>query len=183
MTVMYTGLFVKINLGAETFRFSDINTTITIDSETYQGLGQFVGITSTTSELKTTSSDITVTISGIPDNSITSILDSAIKGAEITIQRIIFNDVSMDQTSISSIIGRFFGIVNNYSLEEDYDNESRKSSNTIALMCSSVTQVLENKVSGRKTNPTSFKSFYSSDISMDRVPSLIGANFDFGVPK
>jgi hypothetical protein len=46
-----------------------------------------------------------------------------------------------------------------------------------------VVNVLENKVAGRKTNPKSQKQFYPSDRSMDRVPTLKGATYNFGAPQ
>jgi hypothetical protein len=78
---------------------------------------------------------------------------------------------------------RFIGFVNNMALDEEYDTENRISSNTVVLSCSSVVDVMQNKISGRRTNPASMKRFYSSDISMDRVPTLINSYFDFGAKK
>jgi len=79
-------------------------------------------------------------------------------------------------------LARFRGFVNNYSLQEDYDNSTRTSTNTLVLVCSSSLDVLSNKVNGRKTNPYSQKRFYPDDLSMDRVPTLENATFDFGAP-
>jgi hypothetical protein len=79
-------------------------------------------------------------------------------------------------------VGRFFGLVNNYSLQEDYDVTARTSSNTIVIVCSSAVEILNNKLAGRRTNPIDQKSFYPSDLSMDRVPKLVGANYQFGAP-
>jgi hypothetical protein len=77
-------------------------------------------------------------------------------------------------------IGRFFGFVNNYQLAEDYSIETRTASNTIVMTCSSVVDVLDNKISGRKTNPASQKLYFPNDLSMDRVPSLVNSVFNFG---
>jgi hypothetical protein len=184
-TNIATGLFVEIVVsGSTTLRFSDYNQTITISGNEYKGLGQFVSISTSSSELKSSSGSITISLSGIPNTSISEITSLKIKGAQITVLRVFFDAVTGSVLSISgNPAGRFFGIVNNYTLNENYDNDSRTSSNTIDLICSSVVEILQNKIAGRKTNPTSFKAFYPSDVSMDRVPSLSGANFDFGVPK
>ncbi len=179
-----TALICKIELPAETIRFSDYNTSITYDSEEYLGLGQFVGITSTKSELKSTSDGITVTITGIPDTAISQIVNGDVKGSKISVWRYFFDPTTGTALSLTgNPNGRFFGIINNYSLDEEYDVVARSSSNTIALICSSQIEILSNKETGRRTNPNSQKTFYPSDLSMDRVPSLIGANFNFGVPK
>lgn len=180
-----TALCVEITVAAGTvWRFSDYNQTITISGNSYQGLGKFVAITTTTSELKTSAGNITITITGIPNTSISEVLNARVKGAKVIVYRVFFDAASGTLLSIAgNPAGRFFGIVDNYTLDEEYDVETRTSSNSIGLVCSSVVQILENKIAGRKTNPTSFKVFNPTDVSMDRVPSLVGANFDFGKPN
>lgn len=169
---------------SQVLRFSDWNQSLTIDSEVYQGLGQFIGITNTSSDLKSTSQGLTITISGIPNSSIAEIINSRIKGSPISVRRVVFDPTTKNILSITgNPAGRFFGIINNYTLDEDYDVSSRTSSNTIGLVCSSTSEIFEKKLAGRKTSPASHKVFYPSDPSMDRVPNLVGANFDFGVPK
>jgi hypothetical protein len=165
-------------------RFSDYNYPLVIDGNTYLGLGKFVGITPTTSELKSSTGQITVTISGIPNTAISEIINSRIKGSPIEVYRVIFDSQTRQVLSIEgNPAGRFFGYVSNYTLDEEYDIQTRTASNTIAMICASTQEFLENKVTGRKTNPTSQKSFYPGDASMNRVPSLVGASFNFGVPK
>lgn len=169
---------------AQTLTFSDWNQSITYDSEVYLGLGKFVGITATNSNLKAATDSLTITISGIPNTSIAEIVNSRIKGSPIEIRRLIFDPVTKTALSITgNPAGRFFGIINNYALDEDYDVQARTSTNTISLICASTAQVLEKKLSGRKTNSLSQKTFYPTDLSMDRVSSLVGANFNFGAPQ
>jgi hypothetical protein len=194
-TSIETGLFVRIDVSEyrttstgsytnEILRFSDYRASVIVNGETYLGLGGLVGISATTSELKSSSGSVTITISGIPNSSIAEIVNSRIKGSAISIYRVVFNPTTGQQLAITgNPAGRFFGIVSNYTLEEDYDIEARTASNTIALECSSRVEFLANKVVGRKTNPKSMKSFYSTDVSMDRVPNLVGANFNFGAPQ
>lgn len=98
--------------------------------------------------------------------------------------RYIFNSATQQFLNITgNPAGRFFGYITNYSLDEEYDVVARQSLNTITLTCSGLGDLLTNKKAGRKTNPKSHRSFYPTDASMDRVPNLVGANFDFGVPK
>jgi hypothetical protein len=42
--------------------------------------------------------------------------------------------------------------------------------------------ILENRMSGIKTNPISWKQFYPNDTSMDRTPVIQNQYFDFGAP-
>jgi hypothetical protein len=147
--------------------FSDDESSFTINSET--------------SDLRTTTNTCTISLSGIPANAIEEILYSKVKGAPIAIYRAYF-DVSTG-TQIGDTVGRFIGSVNNYSLEEDFDIESRTASNILQLECASNIGILETKIAGRKTNPQSMKSFFDSDTSMDRVPTLKEKIFNFGAPS
>ena len=168
-------------------KFSDSNTSITLNTdlgtETYVGTGQLLNITSSSSELKSSGSEVTVSLSGIPNSSIAEIVNSTIKGSRIEIYRVLLNPSTQVPLNITgNPVGRFFGIVTNYSLEEEYDNSSRVATNTITLVCSSWISVLDNKLAGRRTNPVDQKAFYPGDTSMDRVPNLVGANYNFGSP-
>jgi len=164
--------------------FSDRQESFTLDGDTYVGLGRLMGVTATSSELRSSSGEVTITISGIPNSSIYEIVNSRIKGCPVRITRVLFDPVTNTQLAIEgNPLARFRGFVNNYSLQEDYDNVTRTSTNTIVLVCASALDVLSNKVAGRKTNPYSQKKFYPSDLSMDRVPTLENATFDFGAPK
>jgi len=168
---------------SQTLLFSDSRSNITIGGETYLPLGNLMGITTTTSEIRASGDQLTITISGIPDTSIAEIVNSRFKGSSVKVYRMLFDAVTGTQLAISgNPVGRFFGIVNNYSLQEEYDVATRVSSNTIVIVCSSTVKMLSNKVSGRRTNPSDQKQFYPSDLSMDRVPKLIGANYQFGAP-
>jgi hypothetical protein len=190
-----TGLFARIEVEyykdtpeatptSTVLRFSDYIQTVTINSEQYLGLGKLVGITTTTSELRNSNGSITITISGIPDTSIAEIVNSRIKGCPVQVYRAMFDSVTGELLDIvGNPVGRFFGIVDNYTIDEDYDIVTRTSSNTLALVCSSTVEILNNKIAGRKTNPTSQKLFYTEDVSMDRVPNLAGALFNFGAPR
>lgn len=194
-TAIETGLFVRIEVDyyktsagatptSTVLRFSDYRGTVTIDGESYVGLGRLLNITPTVSELRGTTGSVTVTISGIPNTSIAEIVNSRMKGCPIKIYRVVFDPVTGTQLAITgNPAGRFFGIVSNYTLEEDYSVDERRSTNTIAMICTSNMEFLDNKVTGRKTNPSSMKQFYPSDESFDRVPSLVGANFNFGAPQ
>ena len=183
-----TGLFCRIQCDyyktspsatptTATLTFSNYNLPVYINSELYQPLGQLLGVTSSTSELRNSSQGITVTISGIPNTSIAEVVNSRFKGSDIEVWRIIFDAETKAQLAVT---GRFQGLVNNYALEEDYDNPSGSASNRIAFTCSSTTEILSNKVSGRRTNPIDQKELYPTDPSMDRVVSLANSNFNFG---
>lgn len=189
---LQSNLFVRIEIDqyrttttgsytTQVLRFSDKVGSVTIDGETYTGLGNLMSVTNSASEIRVSEQEVTIGISGIPNSSIAEIVNSKIKGSKVTIYRGLF-DVSTGNliTGIDNPMGKYRGYVNNYTLTEDWNNDSRTSSNTILLSCNSSIDVLSNKISGRRTNPESEKRYYSSDLSMDRVPTLATEYFDFG---
>jgi len=190
-TSVKTGLFVRLQVdeyrtssgaaySAQVLTFSDYDTAKTIGSDTYTPLGKLLNITPSTSELRSSSNTITVTLSGVPTNAINEIVHSKIKGAPLKIYRGYF-DVGTG-AQIGDYEGRFFGSVNNYSIQEEFDVTERSAANLVLLECNSSVDLLSQKVSGRKTNPQSNNKFYPNDTSMDRVPTLKGTKFDFGAP-
>jgi hypothetical protein len=191
-----TALLVRIDVqnyrtnpgtaSSQVLKFSDYYVDITYTgadstADTYTGLGKLVNVSASTNELRSSGDSITVTLSGIPTSSIQEIIYSDIKDCDIKIYRAIVDKTSGEILPISgNPTGRFFGRINNYSLEEEYDAVSRTSTNTISLICSSYIELMQNKLSGRRTNPLDHKRLYPTDISMDRVPNLSGANINFG---
>lgn len=182
---LQSNLFVKITLPSSTLLFSDRLDTVTINGDSYSGLGKLMAITGSNSEIRTSGQEVTITLSGIPNSSISDIVNSNIKGASVKIVRGLFNDI--DGLFLSGLAGnpmtRFQGYVNNLGLEEEYDIENRNSSNTLILSCASNVDILGGKISGRKTNSESQKKYFPNDISMDRVTALENSYFDFGANK
>ena len=194
-TSIQSNLFVRIEVDyykdsptatptSTVLRFSDRLQSYTLDNEVYLGLGRLMGVSSTASEIRSSSSDLSITISGIPNSSIAEIVNSRIKGCPVRISRVLFDPVTNAALNIpGNPLARFRGFINNYTLSEEYDIATRTSSNTIVLVCASAVDVLSNKIAGRKTNPQSQKRFYPNDVSMDKVPNLENASFDFGAPQ
>jgi len=177
-----TSLFVKMTVpDYAVLTFSDYNRALTFGGTTYTGLGRLLAISDSSSSLRASAGDLTITISGIPNSSIAEILNNKIKGSAIEVWRWVFDPVTGQALAITgNPAGRFRGIVTNYSLEEDWDSTASTATNTILLTCASTVEILNNKVSGRRTNPTDQKALYPGDVSMDRVPTLANSNFNFG---
>jgi hypothetical protein len=158
-------------------RFSDLMYPYTIAGESYTGIGKLMGVSTTASEIRVSENQVTITVSGVPNTSLAEIINSKIKGSNVIVYRGVFNTAN---GNLIATLGRYRGFINNYTLTEDYDYETRTASNTVQFICSSVIDVLTNKVSGRKTNPDSEAKFYPNDLSFNRVPTLKNENFDFG---
>jgi hypothetical protein len=168
---------------SQVLRFSDMLTPFTINSESYLGVGRLMSISETTSELRVTGNTLTITLGGIPNSSIYEIINSKVKGSSIKVYRALFNSATGAFLSITgNPMGRFDGFINNYSLNEEYDPMARTATNTLVLTCASKIDSLSNKVAGRRTNPESQKKYFSTDPSMDRIPNLVDADFNFGAP-
>lgn len=190
-----SNLFVRIQIDeysltaggpytAEVLKFSDSLTTYTINGESYTPLGALMAVTASASELRVSSGEVTITVSGIPSTSISEIVNSKIKGAPVRVYRQFSDATTGTALAIAgNPSGRFRGFVNNYAINEEWDNETRTVTNTLVFSCASAVEVLNRKIAGRKTNPESEKRFFPTDLSMDRVPNLENATFNFGAPK
>lgn len=179
-----TGMFVRIDVpDYEVLHFSDYYQEQVINGETYQPLGQLLGITDTTSSIRATQGNMSITISGIPDSAIAEVLSIKLKGSQVQVWRVFFDAATGEQLAIAgNPAGRFQGIVSNFALEEDVDMSARTQTNTILMTCSSTVDVLNNKISGRRTNERDQKALYPLDKSFDRVVALRNSNFNFGAP-
>ena len=188
-TSVRTNLFVELTIDeyrttssgtftTQTLRFSDSSDSETVNGDTYTPLGTLLNITATSSEISPTTNTVSVSVSGIPNTSIPEIVYSRIKGCDLKIYRKFKTIAGVDIETA----GYFLGKVTNYSIQEDYDVETRTASNIIILECATDVSILEKKIAGRKTNPISEQTFFPSDTAMDRVPTLKGTRFDFGAP-
>lgn len=167
-----------------TLTFSDAAYDIEYDSLTYTGLGRLLSVSATSSELRTSSNQVTVTISGIPNSSTREIVESEFRNANIRIWRGFFTQTGewIDAVSLpTNPVGKFKGFVNSISYFEEWDSVARTSTNTIQFDCQSFIDILAKKRAGRQTNPRSMKQFYPTDTSFDRVPTIAGSKWDFGV--
>lgn len=167
-----------------TLTFSDAMYDIEYDSATYTGLGRLLSVSATSSELRTSSNQVTVTISGIPNSSTREIIESEFKTANIRIWRAFFAQTGEwidDSTLPTNPVGKFKGFVNSISYFEDWDSQARVAANTIQFDCQSYIDILAKKTAGRQTNPRSMKQFYPTDTSFDRTPTIAGSKWNFGV--
>jgi len=68
-------------------------------------------------------------------------------------------------------------------IEDDLKEGSSKGTISIILLATSSIDLLNNKITGRRTNPLDQKQFYPNDLSMDRVFLIANSNFNFGAPR
>jgi len=173
-------LFVKIEIpGQSVIRMSDYKTPLTVLGEEYDALGYFLGVTDTSSDLKITNSEVTITLNGVPNKSLAEFLAMPVKGSKVTVIRGLYDPKSEAMLAISgNPTGKFKGIVNNYSITDNQDGAN--ASSTITLICKTEVGMVSGRSAGRRTNPADEKLYFPSDLSMDRVPSLANAKINFG---
>jgi hypothetical protein len=176
-----TALFVKITVpNYNTLTFSNYYKPLVIGSDTYTGLGQLMSVSDTSSELKVSAQELTIGISGIVQQNIADVLSYKFIGSPVNVYRGIFDTKSGEllTTVGTNPIGKFTGIVNNFSLVETWQGQD--ASNTLNLVCSSTIGFLQKKVAGRRTNPMDEEYWFQGDKSMNRVPNLANSSFNFG---
>lgn len=172
-----TGTAYSVNL----YTFSSSYTSDTIGGIEYTPLGGLLAVGPQNRNLRVTSGDTSIQISGVSGNNIYAVLESQgkIRGSKLEITRGFFNPNTM---VLSNAVVRFTGIVTNYSIQED--RQELEDNFTVTLDASSYKTVLENRIAGRKTNKNSWQYFDSTDSAMNNVNSLAGFTFDFGAdPK
>lgn len=184
-TSVMTALFVKISVPTlGDLKFSNYYRPYTVAGDSYTSLGSLLSVGSSVSELRPSDSDIDIVISGIPVANMDAVLDYKIKGSPIVIRRVLFDPVTYAELVVSGNPAiKFQGLITNFALQEDFDSDQRTSTVSIQFSARSNIAILRNRVAGRRTNPDDMKKFYPNDPSFDRVPSLVGANFDFGAPQ
>lgn len=164
----------------EVHTFSSAYQFETIDNQEYTPLGGLMAVGHQQRDMRVTSADTSVSISGIDGNNMATVLDTKIRGSKLEIIRGFYGgDGNVANNYIlTSTAQRFTGIVTGYGIVED--RQENDDNFTITLNASSYKTVLENRIAGRKTNPTSWKEYNPTDTSMDQIYSLADQWFDFG---
>lgn len=140
---------------------------------TYTPLGLLLAVSEFTNELKPSTSDVTISLSGIDQANLVGIMayfnrttygQNSLKGSPVTIRRVFFDSVTgvkLDIAGNPSI--RFQGYISNYSFTDEFNQFSDTTTTTIAISCTNIVSVLENKINGRKTNSSDMAYWYPAD--------------------
>jgi hypothetical protein len=169
------GEFVKLVTASATYTFCNAAAAITVGGNTFSGLGSLLSVGAVNREIKATSVDMVIGLIGIDPTNVNLVLGADIKGSTLEVWRGFFDSNYQIITSPSTqFFKRYQGIVSNISLTEDWNENIR--SRTVT----SFRAILENKISGIRTNLNSWQQQYPSDLSMSRVAAISGQYFDFG---
>ena len=177
--------FVKLTVGnaATVYTFCNAAAPITVGGITFSNLGALLSVGDVQRDIKATSDDMTIALTGIDPTNVGIILSNDIKGSLVEVWRGFFDSNNqIITTPTTQFFKRYQGIINSVSITEDFNNEARTRIATCSISCSSMRRILENRLSGVKTNQNNWQFIYSGDTSMNRVAEISNTYFDFGAP-
>lgn len=175
--------FVRLTVGTvETvYTFCNAAAPVTVNGITFSNLGALLSVGDVQRDIKGTSDDMTIQLTGIDPTNVGIILGTKIKGSLVEIWRGFLDSNNQIITSpTTQFFKRYQGIISSVSINEDFNSQARTRIATCSIACSSMRRILENRLSGIKTNQKSWQSFYSGDTSMNRVLEVANTYFDFG---
>ena len=180
--------FVKLSIGplgspTSVYTYCNAGGPVTVNGITFSNLGSLMSVGDVQRDIKATSDDMTISLTGLDPANISIILSSNIKGSIVEIWRgFLDSNNQIITTPTTQFFKRYQGIINNVSITEDFNSEARTRVATCSISCSSMRRILENRISGIKTNQKSWQEFYPNDTSMNRVAEIQSTYFDFGAP-
>lgn len=183
-------MFIKMEIpDYGPLRISNHNTDFAItegdgQSYTYSPLGLFLAVSEFTNELKPSTSDVTISLSGIDQTNLTGIMgyfnrttygQNSLKGSPVTIRRVFFDSTTGIKLNIAGNPSiRFQGYISNYSFNDEFNQFNDTTSTTISVSCTNIVSVLDNKLNGRKTNSSDMAYWYPADTLSASVPGGSG---------
>lgn len=177
--------FVKLTVGvaATVYTFCNAAAPITVGGNTFTNLGALLNVGDVQRDMRSTSDDMTIALTGIDPSNVGMILGNDIKGSLVEVWRgFLDSNNQIITTPTTQFFKRYQGIISNVSITEDFNSELRTRIATCSISCSSMRRVLENRLGGVKTNQSSWQFLYPSDTSMNRVATIANTYFDFGKP-
>lgn len=173
--------FIRLTMPSNTYTFCNAASQIIVNDISFTNLGSLLQLSDIKRDIKANSSDLSISLTGVDGTNVSIVLGSDIKGSRIEVWRgFLDSNNQIIQTPTQQFFKRYQGIVSNYSITEDFNEQMRIRTATVGLSCASFRTILENRVGGVRTNPKIWQAFYPGDNSMNRVPSIAGSYFDFG---
>jgi len=194
-TSVGTILLAKIVIPSyQTIAFSDYNHSLTVDSIDYDELGSLLSVSPIKSEIKGTTYDLSLSITGLLSSNVTAAMNTNLKGSTIEIRKIFYNPANNEIVGSGTRIPtsnnivttdapvKFQGIINNVGFKENFNSQTGTSDFILTFICSSNLSVLLKQTRGRRTNPVDEAKFFPTDTAFSRVPEIRNSNFNFGAP-
>jgi hypothetical protein len=158
------------------YTFSSSYQSETIDGQVYSPMGGLLAVGIQQRDIRVTSADTSISLSGISGDNIYVVLANKIRGSKLEIIRGFYDD----QFVMTSTAHRFTGIITSYNISEE--RHDLVDNYTVTLNASSYRYVLENRIANRKTNKESWQDRFPNDGSLNNLYSISDQQFDFGSP-
>lgn len=171
------------------FFFTDGTSVVERGTDDYLAIGKLVVTEFGASNIRTADDSVVISLSGVPSQDVKEIINSEIKGCFVRVTRAFFDPKTAAPLPVrtdtgGNLVDRFVGYVSNYTISEIYDTVGLIGTATVNLECSSLVSTFKRGKKGLKTNPEELRALTNNqDISFDRIPNLIGAVYEFGVPR
>jgi len=188
-------MLAKIVIPAyQTIAFSDYGHSLTVDSIDYDALGSLLSVSPVKSEIKGTTYDLSISITGLLASNVTAAMNTNLKGSTIEIKKIFYNPATNQVVGSDTRIPtsnnlvasdaptKFEGIINNVGFKENFNSQTGTSDFVLTFICSSNLSILLKQTRGRRTNPVDELKFFPTDTAFQRVPEIRNSNFNFGAP-
>ena len=176
---------IDLDLNGNVYYISDAYKAFKHGGNTYTELGAFLNISSLTDNLRATNGDIQVSLSGIPSSSTGSevnylniIMTEPVKGGNVTVKRAFYDTTTWSLQP--DVYTRFKGIITNYNIADAFNFISKENDYSVTVSVASINTLLENRITGQKTDPVDRHRFFPDDDSFNRIPNLYQTPFDFG---
>jgi len=171
------GVLIDLTLDGTTYYISNCYKEVIYDGNTYQALAGFLTVSEIQSNISNANDEIQLSLSAIPPTYIAATLSEPIKGGEINIYRAFF-DYRTQEVIAGAVYRRFTGIISNFSVQEDLDATTMtpEVNHTITIIASSIMGVLENKISGRRTNKQDYALSWTELPITNKLITAISSN-------
>ena len=167
-------LLVALQLDDVNYYLSTNRRPLTFGGRVFNALGWLLQVSEIQSDLKTNNADLNIALSGVPEDLISTVLTAPIKGGQVSVAR------AFQKGGNLQAYPRYYGIITNFAIEEQDDYLARDRTYTVTITCANINTLMENTVSGQRTNGSDRKKYFPGDISFDRCKDLQNVNFDFG---
>jgi hypothetical protein len=176
-------LLIDLTIESTTYYISNAYKPVTFNGNTYTQLGSFLNVDTLTEDIRTTNGDIAISLSGIPTEAdyINLVLTTKLKGGEVIIRRGFMSQTDLELDT-AEVYTRFKGIITNFNISEDTNIMEKINTNSATIVVANTNSILEQRISGQRTNPEDRKRIFPNDQTFDRIPELVNLHFDFGKP-
>ncbi len=172
--ITYTTM-VNLTLDDTTYYLADSWVPVTDGNVSYTALGSMLSISGVTTQISTSQTELTLTVSGIsPDANYNAIAQSApIRGGSLDVLRFINAGPTSDASLAQSWIA-FRGIINTFAIVETYQAVLGETTLSLVLNAQSIQDYLYAQLRGEITNGADRRRYIATDTGFDEVSNSFG---------